>query len=563
MKPNQFIKYTFVFITLTIARMSVAQTSGNLDTNFVPDTASGSTDSFWQMALQTNGQIIVTGRETAGFNINGSIYRLNSDGSRDSSLASGQRASTVTGANAQITSPLVLNDGNILIGGYFTYVDQTVRAGLARLNSVGTIDSSYTPSAFPTLVEGMVLQPDGKCIVVGGFTNFMGTGQRYVVRLNADGSVDNTFSVGSGPNAKVWSVTLASDGKILIGGDFTGVDVYSCGRVARLNLNGTVDTSFNADAVDSTVYAIAVQSDGRVVIGGTFQTVGTSSRVRVARLNSNGTVDSSFNAGSVCNANVWAVALQSNGKILVGGRFNAVGGDSTTRSKIVCLNTNGTIDPNFDSTAGSGAGSSDEVRAIKIQPDGKILVCGKFTVFSGQTRYRMARLYGDPVVTATAPFIVSQPQSRNANSGDASATFAAVAFGTDPLSYQWYFNNNLVSTGTSSSLNITNVQPINAGTYYVVVTNSAGTSTSSNAVLNVQLVLPWLANITRQANSITMELHCSPGRTNILEGVADLGGNGNSPVWTRVGTYYPPVFPPTFTTNAPAAGSYFYRLSSP
>jgi len=89
MKPNQFVS-SVVFIVLTFARMSQAQTPGNLDTNFVPDTVGGSTDSFWQMALQSNGQVIVTGRETSGFNINGAIYRLNSDGSRDSTLASGQ-----------------------------------------------------------------------------------------------------------------------------------------------------------------------------------------------------------------------------------------------------------------------------------------------------------------------------------------------------------------------------------------------------------------------------------------------------------------------------------------
>jgi hypothetical protein len=260
---------------------------------------------------------------------------------------------------------------------------------------------------------------------------------------------------------------------------------------------------------------------------------------------------------------VWAVALQSNGKILVGGRFNAIGGDTTTRSKIVRLNTDGTTDSTFDASAGSGAGGSDEVRAIKIQPDGKILVCGKFSVFSGQTRYRMARLYGDPVVNATAPFIVIQPQSKSANSGDAFANFAVVASGTDPLSYQWYFNNSPVATGTSSSLTITNVQPVNAGTYYMVVTNSAGATQSSNAVLNVNFVSPWLTNVAMQNGNITLELHCSPGRTNFLEGTTNLGANGVPPVWSPIATFLPPAFPPTFATNGAGASSYFYRLTSP
>jgi uncharacterized delta-60 repeat protein len=475
MKPKQLIGYSFVFFALTFARLSPGQTPGNLDTTFVPDTAGASTDSFWQMALQTNGQIVVTGRETSGLNINGAIYRLNSDGSRDGTMASGQRASNVTVANAQITSPLVLTNGNILVCGYFTYLDQTVRAGLARLDSLGAIDANYSPSAFPTFVEAMVLQPDGKCIVVGGFTNFLGSGQRYVVRLNTDGTIDNTFSAGAGPNARVWSVALLEDGKVLIGGDFTDVDGYARGRVARLNADGSVDTSFNPDTADNTVYAVAVQSNGGVVIGGTFQNVGTTSRTRVARLNSGGAVDSSFDAGAVCNANVWALALQSNGKILVGGRFNAIGGDAKTRSKIVRLNTDGTTDSSFDPSAGSGAGSSDEVRAIKIQPDGQILVCGKFSVFSGQTRYRMARLYGDPVV-------------------------------------------NFVS--------------------------------------------PWLSDIAIVNGDVVFELHCSPGRINILEGTTDLGANGVPPAWSTIATFLPPTFPSTFT-NSPGTSSYFYRLTSP
>ncbi|MGA2605718.1 MAG: immunoglobulin domain-containing protein, partial [Verrucomicrobiia bacterium] len=89
------------------------------------------------------------------------------------------------------------------------------------------------------------------------------------------------------------------------------------------------------------------------------------------------------------------------------------------------------------------------------------------------------------VTVPDAPSIITQPQDQTVSVGD-SATFTVEAGGSEPLSYQWYYNTNtLVDGATDSTLTLTNVQPGEAGVYSVVVSNLAGTITSSNATLNV------------------------------------------------------------------------------
>src|SRR5207247_2555797 len=107
-------------------------------------------------------------------------------------------------------------------------------------------------------------------------------------RLNTDGSVDPSFDSGTGPNGLVYSVALQPDGKLLIGGEFTGVNGTSRNHIARLNANGSLDTSFNltGTGANDSVNSVVVQTDGKAVIGGAFASVNGAARGRVARLTS-------------------------------------------------------------------------------------------------------------------------------------------------------------------------------------------------------------------------------------------------------------------------------------
>ncbi len=372
----------------------MAQTPGSLDTNFIPATAY--TDVFWTLAAQADGKILVGGRSGSTLGV---IYRLNTNGSVDPAFSSGTRATCLDATIPIINALSLQTNGNIVLGGAFTYFDTvSLRSRLAQLNPSGLLDLTFSPSAGNSVLA-TAIQPDGKIIIGGNFTNFKGSGKNYLARMNPDGSLDTTFNPqGAGPQARVGAVTLGPDGTILIGGDFTSVNGITRLYCARLLSDGTVDTNFDLSlsGPDGTVSAIAVQPDRKVILGGAFLNVAGAPRGAIARLNDNGTLDATFAPGSGCDSYVWAVAVQSHGRILAGGRFNNVNGEP--RSKIACFNPDGTLDPTFDATAGAGAGASDEIRALQLQSDGRIIVAGKFTTFSNNSRSGMARLLGDPVV---------------------------------------------------------------------------------------------------------------------------------------------------------------------
>jgi uncharacterized delta-60 repeat protein len=137
----------------------------------------------------------------------------------------------------------------------------------------------------PTTMGAVAVQPDGKILIGGNFTIVKGTNRNGIARLNADGSLDSSFNPGSGANALVDSIVVQPDGKVLIGGDFIAFNGTPRNRIARLNANGSLDSSFNpGTGADGSVRSIALQSDGHVVIGGDFNTVNGVVRPRVARL---------------------------------------------------------------------------------------------------------------------------------------------------------------------------------------------------------------------------------------------------------------------------------------
>jgi uncharacterized delta-60 repeat protein len=128
-----------------------------------------------------------------------------------------------------------------------------------------------------------------------------------------------------------------------------------------------------------------VQADGKILVGGDFSTLGGQSRSRIGRLNANGAIDTTFNPGA--NGSVRALALQADGRILVGGGFTTLGGQPL--GHIARINANGTPDLSFT------PGANNTVHTLAIQADGKILVGGDFTMLGGQPRNRIARLHED------------------------------------------------------------------------------------------------------------------------------------------------------------------------
>ncbi len=357
---------------------------GNLDGSFLAAGA-GANAALYALSLQSDGKILIGGAFTSfSGSPRGGVARLNTNGSVDTSFLA-----TGAGANNIVRALAIQSDGKTVVGGAFTAINDTVRAGIARLDSAGNLDTTAAGVVRNEVLAAGV-QSDGKIVIGGTFVNFNGTTRNRIARLNADGSLDPTFiATAAGANGDVATLLIQPDGKILIGGNFTSVNGASVNRIARLNPDGTLDAGFQiSTGADSYVRKIALQSDGRIILGGTFTSINGASRSSVARLNANGTLDGSFmNSGAGGNGVVAALAVQSDGKILIGGDFTSFNG--TARNRIARLNSDGTLDTAFLS---SGAGANDQVLAVAVQTDGKVIIGGLFTTVNNATRNRIARL---------------------------------------------------------------------------------------------------------------------------------------------------------------------------
>ena len=387
---------------VTVTRAGTAP--GTLDTAFNP-TVNGS---FIQAtAVQPDGKILIVGDfTTVGGQTRNRIARLNADGSVESTAT----FNPGTGADFTVNCVAVQGDGRILLAGGFFSVDGQPRSGLARLNTDGSLESTATfnPGTGPnSTITSLVVQADGRILLGGYFTSFNGQSRNRIARLNADGSVESTatFDAGTGANGTVSSVALQADGKILLGGLFTAVNSQARNNIARLNADGSVESTatFNpGTGPNSEVWNIAVQADGKILFGGFFTSVNGQARTRLARLNADGTVESTatFNSGSGPDNFLNCIAVQANGKILIGGAFTSVNGQA--RNRIARLNGDGTLESTATFDAGTGADSN--VWSVAVQADGKILLAGPFNSVNGQARTHLARLANDAATqTLTAP----------------------------------------------------------------------------------------------------------------------------------------------------------------
>ena len=162
------------------------------------------------------------------------IVRLRVDGSIDPDFVPG------AGANGPVTALVLQSDDRTVLGGNFTTVQGSTRAGLARLQSNGTLDPAFQPGAITRtagtpVIASIIQESESGKLIVGGLFDAIGSVARHnVARLNTDGSVDPTFDPGAGPDDIVHALALQADRKPLLGGAFTKVDVFARNAAARL-----------------------------------------------------------------------------------------------------------------------------------------------------------------------------------------------------------------------------------------------------------------------------------------------------------------------------------------
>lgn len=343
--------------------------------------------------VQPDGKILVGGSSVTTYNgqpVN-RLFRILADGTLDDSFNIG------AGPDSDVYCMALQADGKILVGGFFTSFNAQAANRLVRLNPDGSTDTSFSLSSDPGHgVSSVLVQPDGKVLISG---QFYSPGFRYVSRLNADGSPDSTFNVGTGPNSGNTCFALQSDGKIIIGGRFQTVNDVPNNRIARLNPDGSLDSSFNAGTgfTNGGVFALALQQ-GKILVAGEFTQWNGTDKGRLVRLNTDGSVDNGFQAGvgvNTPNNTDWIGSLKvlADGKIIIAGDFTNYQFSAVNR--LALLTPEGLLDSSFN----VGTGSNFSVYSVSVQQDNKLVIGGAFTTYNNLNASRLARIYGQTLAT--------------------------------------------------------------------------------------------------------------------------------------------------------------------
>lgn len=352
--------------------------NGQFDSTF--NIGAGASNSVRTIANHASSSSIYIGGNFNAFNqvANYFFARINANGQLDSNF------NVQVGAHGYVTATLKLASGKILVAGSFQYFNGVLRPSLARLHPDGRLDTSFRPASISYgIINKMSLQPDGKVII---------TNSNSIIRLDSTGNLDLSFiNLGSQPSG-ISTHLLQPDGKILVAGSFTQFNNLFCDMVIRLNPDGTVDNTFQRGINVQSVFiefvqSLALQPDGKILVGGDFSSYAGIPAVNALRLHPNGALDSSFQSGfSTIAAGVEVIKIQPDGKILFGGSFSTYSGVS--RMNIVRVHSNGSLDTSFN----PGTGTNGKVLSMVLQPDGKIIMVGEFTNFNGSLRNRIVRL---------------------------------------------------------------------------------------------------------------------------------------------------------------------------
>jgi len=350
-----------------------SSTPGTLDPTFAPP-LNGFVEA---ILVQADGRLLVSG----GFYIAGipsysRFVRLTADGAYDSTFA------PTSGVPSQITA--LQSDGKVLAGSEW---------GLTRLLPDGSPDSSFRlnlPTFDPDRLfcctlwtTALAVQSDGR-ILAAGYRLYRGSDEFYwidprVYRLLPDGNLDDSFKPYP---AVVGRLAVLADQRVLVAG----------AGLTRLHADGARDTNFVAGPFSGgDIRTFAVQADGHILVGGYFTNVQSHARAHIARLWPNGQVDASFNPPPSTSVDseyaVDAIAVQTDGRILVGGNFNTMGG--LPYGALARLDPNGSLDETFPPITGLQEDGDGGVNSIVIQDQTRAVVGGVFDDGRGLIRIHL------------------------------------------------------------------------------------------------------------------------------------------------------------------------------
>jgi uncharacterized delta-60 repeat protein len=384
---------------------------GELDPTFGPVgfviTSLAGIDRAFAIARQADGKIILAGtRNASDSSSNIGLVRYNPNGSLDTTfdgdgIVTTQIGTTGTEASAVAVQP----DGKIVVAGIASN-SGTGFYTIVRYNPNGSLDTSFDGDGIFTISgvgrpDSMAIQPDGKIVTAGSISLDFFTSDFCIVRVNPNGGLDTTFDndgkaivsvsdPGAGNADLAYALALQADGKIVVGGESDFLNTARDFTLARLNTDGSLDTTFDGDGKVRTSFggnnqndgiaSIAIKPDGKIVAAG----YGGEDAVRgfaIAQYNSDGSLDASFGGDGKLVAptsnngveRAYGVAVQPDGKIVAVGY-------SIVKLSVIRLNLDGSPDQAFGNNgivlSPINSSGSAVARAVLIDPNGKIAVAG-------------------------------------------------------------------------------------------------------------------------------------------------------------------------------------------
>jgi uncharacterized delta-60 repeat protein len=403
-----------VFVVFCFFPKAEAAVPGTLDASFnypngyvLFNSAANNRDRGAEVAIQTDGKIVVLGHSNNGINDDVLVARYNTNGTLDGTFGTGGFVLYDSGGNERGLGLALQSDGKIIAVGY-TYVGIQRDVLVLRYNSNGTLDGTFgtggvvtysSAGAFTDIGFGVGVQSDGKIVVVGETSNGINQ-DALVLRYQTNGLLDNTFGTagvfryaGPGINMdRAFAMAIQTDGKILVVGAsvvLTKDDVL----LFRLNTNGTLDATFGTGGVvtysgtgDNFDYgnALALQTDGRIVVLGASSN-GLAFDILLLRYDADGTLDNTFGTGGVVvygdagnlNDYGYGLVIQSDGRIVITGYSQGATSSDLLAAR---FRWNGTLDTTFGANGvftwnGTGNGT-DYGQGIALQSDSKLVITG-------------------------------------------------------------------------------------------------------------------------------------------------------------------------------------------
>lgn len=468
----------------------VNEVTGILQTSFVPGSYN---NQIKKLSVMPDGSVTIGGYFSyVGSNQHSYFTKLELDGSPSTGWDQALSPSGNGGANSYVLDVEQLSTGKVMLSGQFSTVAGLSRRGVVRMNADGSVDTTFDAGTATTSVtEAIGELPNGQYLIGGSFNSWSGVSGYGLARLNSDGSHDTSFNTFT--NHYVFTIKVLPDGRTYVAGRFTQIGGVARSYIARLNADGTVDDSFVPHTFNNYIYDLDVQSDGKLIVGGFFTSINTGSanvsRYYAARLNSDGTLDESFNANIPASRYIYAVDVQLNGKIMLGGNSGYLQRHLP----------NGDADPYFILSHTP----NNVIYDLETTPDGKLYICGGFSNLGG-------RNYVALLNTDSSDLAILQGPSSQLGDLNGSVTFTTSIHTATTATYQWYKDGQLINGETGSSLALTGLTREDGGNYQVVITNDTTSETSEIATLTVLaepqiLTQPASAEVPN-GGSVTLEV---------------------------------------------------------